>query len=83
MASSKSLQALGAVLQQCLQTEYPLPRLGATDFCCEAQTVLALKQTCRRLNAYDSSGWEMGGASTPASWNIGMRTLASLQRSDS
>ena len=58
MASTKSLPALYIVLRHWLQSEYPLGP-SAAAFKLEAKTVLALKQTCRRLNAHDSWDWEV------------------------
>ena len=54
-----SLQALCGVVQQRLQTEYPFGP-SAAAFKTEAKTFFALKKTCKRLNAHDSTEWEMG-----------------------
>ena len=59
MASSSALPALDIVLQEWLQTKYPLGP-SAAAFKSEAKTVFALKKTCRRLSQRDSSEWEMG-----------------------
>ena len=54
-----SLPALEVILQHWLQTEYPFGP-SAAAFKSEAQTVFALKKTCRRLSCHDSREWELG-----------------------
>ena len=51
--------ALSVVLQQFLQTEYPLGP-SASALLTEAKTVLALKGSCKRLSEHDTSGWLWG-----------------------
>ena len=54
-----ALQALDVVVQRWLQTEYPFGP-SAVAFKTEARTLFALKKTCKRLNAHDSTEWELG-----------------------